>query len=190
MSGSGLSGPIPRELGALTNLTELHLVSNRLTGEISPQLGELSNLRKLGPRRQPAKPEIFPTELSKLSNLEHLDLALNRLTGEIPAGLANLANLTHLYLAGNQLTGCIPIGLEVVLVNDLHSLDLFSCGAGGPDLVVEVLQTLGLSSDRVASPGALISVVAEVHNRGDTPSAATLLRYYVFRRCIFLICRC
>ena len=173
-----LTGDIPTELSKLSKLENLDLASNRLTAEIPPELGNLANLTALDLGHNEFSGSI-PPELGNLFNLNYLSLVGNRLTGEIPAGLANLANLTHLYLAGNQLTGCIPIGLEVVLVNDLHSLDLFSCGASGPDLVVEALQTLGLSSDRVASPGAQISVFAEVHNRGDTPSAATLLRYYV-----------
>ena len=173
-----LTGDIPTELSKLSNLENLDLALNRLTAEIPPELGNLANLTALDLGHNEFSGSI-PPELGNLFNLNYLRLDGNRLTGEIPTGLANLANLTHLYLAGNQLTGCIPIGLEVVLVNDLHSLDLLSCGAGGPDLVVEALQTLGLSSDRVASPGAQISVFAEVHNRGDTPSAATLLRYYV-----------
>ena len=173
-----LTGDIPTELSKLSKLENLDLASNRLTAEIPPELGNLANLTALDLGHNEFSGSI-PPELGNLFNLNYLRLVGNRLTGEIPAGLANLANLTHLYLAGNQLTGCIPIGLEVVLVNDLHSLDLFSCGASGPDLVVEALQTLGLSSDRVASPGAQISVFAEVHNRGDAPSAATLLRYYV-----------
>ena len=173
-----LTGDIPTELSKLSKLENLDLASNRLTAEIPPELGNLANLTALDLGHNEFSGSI-PPELGNLFNLNYLSLVGNRLTGEIPAGLANLANLTHLYLAGNQLTGCIPIGLEVVLVNDLHSLDLFSCGASGPDLVVEALQTLGLSSDRVTSPGAQISVFAEVHNRGDTPSAATLLRYYV-----------
>ena len=39
-----LSGEIPPELGNLSNLTELGLGGNQLSGEIPPELGNLANL--------------------------------------------------------------------------------------------------------------------------------------------------
>ena len=36
LGGNELSGPIPPEIGNLTNLTTLNLVENQLTGEIPP----------------------------------------------------------------------------------------------------------------------------------------------------------
>ena len=66
----GLNGRIPKELGGLSNLTELYLAdNNELTGEIPPELGGLSNLTGLY-------------------------LYANQLTGEIPPELGSLANGT------------------------------------------------------------------------------------------------
>ena len=42
-----LSGEIPPELGNLTNLISLGLDENQLSGEIPPELGNLANLRDL-----------------------------------------------------------------------------------------------------------------------------------------------
>ena len=80
-----MTGEIPPELGNLTNLTTLNLGGD-LTGEIPPELGNLTNLTTL--------------------NLG------GDLTGEIPPELGNLTNLTYLSLRSGGLTGCIPASLE------------------------------------------------------------------------------
>ena len=71
LAAKGLSGEIPPELGNLSNLTRLDLFQNKLSGEIPPELGSLSNL-------------------------EQLTLGENDLSGEIPAELGSLSNLTEL----------------------------------------------------------------------------------------------
>ena len=78
LSGNQLSGPIPPELGNLTNFRWLILDENQLSGVIPPELGNLINLTWLG-------------------------LHKNQLTGRIPPELGNLANLEVLYLHENQL---------------------------------------------------------------------------------------
>ena len=102
LSGYGLSGTIPPELGGLTGLEYLDLRRNGLSGEIPQELGVLTNLRLL-------------------------DLGRNGLTGEIPAELGGLPNLKWLHLSSNQLTGCIPEGLRNVANNDFSSLGLPFC---------------------------------------------------------------
>ena len=62
---SGLTGPIPPEIGNLTNLTTLWLWENQLTGSIPPEIGNLTNL-------------------------EQLVLHDNQLTGEIPESICDL----------------------------------------------------------------------------------------------------
>ena len=71
------------ECYSIENTTELHLVNNRLTGSIPPEIGNLTNLT-------------------------WLDLGNNGLTGSIPPVIGNLTNLTHLNLRYNQLNGEIP----------------------------------------------------------------------------------
>jgi Leucine-rich repeat (LRR) protein len=83
LGNSGLTGEIPPEIGNLTNLEVLSLWSNQLTGSIPPEIGNLTNLNEL-------------------------NLSGNQLTGSIPSEIGNLSNLYLLYLYDNQLTGEIP----------------------------------------------------------------------------------
>jgi len=50
----------------------------------------------------------IPPEIGNLTNLTYLNLSYNQLTGEIPSSIGNLTNLTYLSLYYNQLTGEIP----------------------------------------------------------------------------------
>ena len=89
----------------LSNLEEMDLSSNELTGEI-------------------------PAELGKLSNLEEMDLSSNELTGEIPAELGKLNDLKWMRISdGNEFTGCVPWGLSDVFIKDFDRLPLPFCTA-------------------------------------------------------------
>ena len=67
-------------------------------------------------------------ELGSLSNLENLNLGGNELSGEIPAELGSLSNLTELYLNDTDLSGCVPSSLEDQLIPDYFDLgDLPFC---------------------------------------------------------------
>ena len=107
LSNNQLTGEISAELGSLTNLEWLRLTSNQLTGEIPAELGSLTNLRALQLQRNQLTGEI-PAELGSLTNLKYLNLSFNQLTGGIPAELGDLTHLEGLWLNGNQLTGEIP----------------------------------------------------------------------------------
>ena len=67
LTGRGLT-EIPSELGQLSQLQELHLCCNRLTGPIPAELGQLSQLRVLVLERNRLLGKI-PSELGQLSQL-------------------------------------------------------------------------------------------------------------------------
>ena len=111
---NGLTGPIPPELGRLTNLKELYIGDNRLRGGIPPELGALKNLAILYIARNSLSGGI-PPELGALTNLTYLDLSENYgLSGDIPAELGALTRLETLNLAG--VVACIPVELPALWV--------------------------------------------------------------------------
>jgi len=99
-----LSGPIPSELGQLSNLKVLDLCRNEFEGPIPVELGRLSNLRQLFLANNQLAGSI-PKELGQLVKLTRLNLSDNSLTGSIPFELGQLSNLIHLWLGSNQLAG-------------------------------------------------------------------------------------
>ena len=107
LEGNNLNGIISKELGNLTNLTELILYFNQLTGSIPTELGNLTNLTTLNLFGNRLSGSI-PSELGNLTTLTSLSLYGNQLTGSIPAELGTLSNLTYLGLYSNQLSGSIP----------------------------------------------------------------------------------
>jgi len=128
LENKGLTGEIPPEIGNLTNLTFLSLRNigfnnmNQLTGSIPPEIGNLTNLTDLYLDHNQLTGEI-PSEIGSLTNLEDLHLHDNSLTGEIPPEIGNLTNLTDLRLYNNQLTGEIP--QEVCDLIESNNLDMF-----------------------------------------------------------------
>ena len=84
LGDNGLNGPIPAEIGILTQLRELWLGNNSVTGD-----------------------EI-PTEISGLKRLEILDLGVNKIRGTIPEWLGDLGQLHELHLDNNRFDGKVP----------------------------------------------------------------------------------
>ena len=119
-------------------VTRLDLNTNRLIGEIPPELGSLPNLQWLDLSNHgyacgeqgcdPSSPSAnrlsgeMPAELGDLTNLRRLDLTANQLSGEIPSEPGRLANLEYLGLTGNPLRGEIPP--ELGSLTSLETLEL------------------------------------------------------------------
>jgi|TARA_B100001146_G_scaffold44622_1_gene38250 hypothetical protein len=104
---SQLTGEIQPEIGNLTNLTSLYLNNNQLTGSVPPEIGNLTNLTSLYLNYNQLTGSI-PSEIGNLPNLTSMYLNNNQFTGSIPSEIGNLTNLTHLFLSSNQLIGSIP----------------------------------------------------------------------------------
>nr|XP_011466378.1 PREDICTED: probable leucine-rich repeat receptor-like protein kinase At5g49770 [Fragaria vesca subsp. vesca] len=109
LSLMGLVGDLSSDLGGLTELTALDLSFNPgLTGTLSPELGKLKKLNILILAGCKFTGSI-PDALGNLGELTFLALNTNSFTGKIPASLGNLSKLYWLDLAENQLTGSIPV---------------------------------------------------------------------------------
>ena len=127
------SAPLSEWLGVWTDadgrVTALILDDNGLRGTIPPELGQLTELRRLilgevesdvtplpSPFPRPPIPKnrldgTIPPALGELTNLEVLDLSSTGVSGTIPVELGQVASLVRLDLAHNALSGPIPAEL-------------------------------------------------------------------------------
>ncbi|XP_058008013.1 probable LRR receptor-like serine/threonine-protein kinase At3g47570 [Hevea brasiliensis] len=88
----------------------LDLSSLKLSGSISPHVGNLSFLRELRLENNSFSREI-PTEIGHLRRLQILSLYNNSFGGQIPASISNCSNLVFFHLYNNNVGGRIPAGL-------------------------------------------------------------------------------
>ncbi|MDE0260606.1 MAG: hypothetical protein OXR82_19735 [Gammaproteobacteria bacterium] len=148
LKGNGLRGPIPPELGGLTELDTLSLWGNDLGGPIPPELGELTELEQLFLHRN--RLTSVPPELGRLASLKVLAVSFNQLES-LPPELGGLAALEELYLCCNQLTSApSELGrLANLRVLSLEANELATIPATLGRL--QRLQDLLLSLNRLAS---------------------------------------
>lgn len=97
LSSQGLTS-IPMYVFSQTDLEQLNVSHNSLTGAIQSQIGQLKNLKVLNASYNQMTG--VPAEVGQLQNLQVLDLSYNQLTG-LPNELGNLKNLKTLNLSGN-----------------------------------------------------------------------------------------
>ncbi|XP_028792796.1 probable leucine-rich repeat receptor-like protein kinase At5g49770 [Neltuma alba] len=125
LAGIDLNGQLSADIGSLSELRALDLSYNKNLGGPLPR--EIGNLKKLE--------ELFivgcgftgpvPDEIGSLPELAYLSLNSNSFSGRIPASIGNLSKLQWLDLTDNQLVGPIPVssgatsGLDM-LHNTLH----------------------------------------------------------------------
>ncbi|ORX43956.1 L domain-like protein [Piromyces finnis] len=83
-----LDGLIPPEFGNLLKLKYLNLSNNNLTGPIPQELGKLSNIEIILSNNTLTGP--IPQEFGNLSKLKTLSLSNNTLSGPIPKKLKKL----------------------------------------------------------------------------------------------------
>jgi len=164
--GFGLTGPIPPELGDLSNLGTLSLEYNSLTGAIPPELGNLSNLDTLALYSNSLTGTI-PRELGNLSNLRRLSLSGNSLTGTIPRELGDLSNLRRLSLGGNSLTGAIPPELGDLSNLRFLGLNLNSLVGAIPAELGDLSNLERLSLIRNSLVGAIPAELGDLSNLKD-----------------------
>ncbi|TYI85197.1 hypothetical protein E1A91_D05G423200v1 [Gossypium mustelinum] len=120
-----LSGSLSPYVGNLSFLKELNLEENSFYNEIPQELGHLKRVETLDLANNSISGEI-PSNLSACSKLAVLDLRGNQLTGEIPASLGLLSNLKYLSFYNNSLRGSIPPSL-----GNLSSLEVLALTING-----------------------------------------------------------
>uniref|UniRef100_A0A1D1YL36 non-specific serine/threonine protein kinase n=1 Tax=Anthurium amnicola TaxID=1678845 RepID=A0A1D1YL36_9ARAE len=102
-----LSGPIPAEIGKLSKMEYLSLGINNLSSSVPPELGNLTLLKSLSFSANKVSGPI-PRELGNLTSLEQLYIDSSGVMGDIPQELGKLKNLQILWASDNLFTGQLP----------------------------------------------------------------------------------
>ncbi|CAJ2646880.1 unnamed protein product [Trifolium pratense] len=103
-----ISGKIPAELGHLIGLILLTMEYNYFEGIIPPTFGKLQNIQKFAFGQNKLSGDI-PLFIGNLSQLYHLDLYRNIFDGNIPPSIGNCQKLQFLDLSHNKLRGTLPL---------------------------------------------------------------------------------
>jgi len=90
---------VPNNVFTKTNLVELNISNNQLTGALQAEIRNLKNLKVLNASNNQMTG--VPAEIGQLQNLQVLDLSNNQLTG-LPNELRNLKNLKTFNISGNK----------------------------------------------------------------------------------------
>ena len=130
LSVISLSGTIPSEIGSLTALN--YLDSSSLGGQLPTEIGLLTNLVSLwlggcgfGSNSNSGFTGTIPSEIGQLTPLGELDLRCNNFSGTLPSEIGLLTNLQDLRLNDNGLDyGTIPT--ELGQLTDLFRLDIIN----------------------------------------------------------------
>lgn len=111
MMAMDLSGNLAPELGQLSHLHFLNFMWNDLTGSIPEEIGNIKSLKLLlltGNRLSGSLSE----KLGYLPNLRIFQIDENQISGRIPKSFSNLNSVQHIHFNNNSLTGQIPSQLS------------------------------------------------------------------------------
>uniref|UniRef100_A0A1J3GQR3 non-specific serine/threonine protein kinase n=1 Tax=Noccaea caerulescens TaxID=107243 RepID=A0A1J3GQR3_NOCCA len=106
-----LSGELAPEVGQLSFLEILNLMWNNLTGRIPLEIGRITSLRLLLLNGNKFLGSL-PPELGNLENLNRLQVDENNITGSVPLSFGNLSRIKHLHFNNNTISGEIPVELS------------------------------------------------------------------------------
>ncbi|KAK8992572.1 hypothetical protein V6N11_048649 [Hibiscus sabdariffa] len=156
------SGPIPKELGNLEELSTLILAVNNFSGTLPPELGNLVNLEALVIDSCGFGEEI-PSTFANLVNLRTFSANDNSFTGKIPDFVGNnWTKLTRLSFQGNSFEGQIPSNFANL--NSLSTLqigDIYN-GSSSLDFVRNLTKLTDLFLRNVLLTGSLPSYITEL----------------------------
>lgn len=108
LSDMGLEGQFPLGIRNCSSLTGLDLSSNKLSGELPPDIGTIITFVTTLDLSSNGFSGTIPASLANCSYLNDLKLDNNRLSGQIPPQLGQLGRLKMFNVANNLLTGQIP----------------------------------------------------------------------------------
>uniref|UniRef100_A0A0D9WEG6 non-specific serine/threonine protein kinase n=1 Tax=Leersia perrieri TaxID=77586 RepID=A0A0D9WEG6_9ORYZ len=125
---NALSGPLPKELGNLTNLLSLGISFNNYSGQLPEELGNMTNLQQMRASDNEFTGKI-PDYLGSMPNLEDMAFQGNSFEGPIPESLSNLTKLTRLRI-GDIVNGSSSLSF-ISNFTSLSNLILRNCKISG-----------------------------------------------------------
>ncbi|XP_013628285.1 PREDICTED: probable leucine-rich repeat receptor-like protein kinase At5g49770 isoform X1 [Brassica oleracea var. oleracea] len=125
---TGLTGPLPPNIGETKKLKNLILVGCSFTGQIPESIGKLEQLIYLSLNLNQFSGTI-PASIGRLSKLYWFDIADNQIEGTLPVsngtsspGLDMLLETKHFHFGKNKLSGHIPENLFSSKMTLIHVL--------------------------------------------------------------------
>ncbi|KAF9622974.1 hypothetical protein IFM89_035689 [Coptis chinensis] len=106
LSGNHLTGEIPEDIVKLTKLWQLQLYDNSLNGKFPVGFGNLSELLYFDASNNSLEGDLI--ELKSFKKIVSLQLFENKFSGNIPEEFGDFKNLVGLSLYKNKLTGPLP----------------------------------------------------------------------------------
>ncbi|KAF8113281.1 hypothetical protein N665_0052s0004 [Sinapis alba] len=155
---TGLTGPLPPNIGELKNLKNLILVGCSFTGQIPESIGQLEQLIYLSLNLNQFIGTI-PASIGRLSKLYWFDIADNQIEGTIPVsngtsspGLDMLLGTKHFHFGKNKLSGHIPENLfssNMTLIHVLFDGNQFTGNVPDTLSLVKTLTVLRLDRNKL-----------------------------------------
>jgi len=156
MGDNQISGKIPAKISNLIGLTLLRMEHNHFEGIIPATFEKFQKMQQLTLNDNEFSGDI-PPFIGNLSRLFWLDLHQNMFEGSIPRSIGNCQHLQYLNLAQNKLRGIIPLEIfDIFSLSNLLNLSHNSLSGSLPR-EVGMLKNIGMLD------------VSENHLSGDIP---------------------
>ena len=108
INSNKLTGTIPDAVYSLSKLQKLYFQNNNLTGSLSPKLGQLTELVEVYIDRNKNFGGTLPAEIGALTKLTGINISQTAIGGAIPQALTGCKALKNFMAYSTQLSGEIP----------------------------------------------------------------------------------
>ena len=136
ISSNKLTGDLPETLYDLEKLENLYFQNDNLTGIISPKIGQLTELTQLYVDRNAKMIGSIPKEIGNLKKLARINISQTGIGGEIPVELGQCDALLQFMAFKTNLIGTLP---DIWDMPVLQTVMLYGC----PGLTGELPASLG-----------------------------------------------